>query len=59
MWLGKGNMPTEGAAEIDLSGTTLAGYVDLPDIAAVLQKGATSVQPEPSERPTARGMTVE
>lgn len=36
-WLGQGSMATDGAAEIDLSGTTLAGYVNLPDTAGSFQ----------------------
>ncbi|MBD9529922.1 porin [Paracoccus sp. PAR01] len=33
IWLGQGSMATDGVAEIDNSGTSLAGYVNLPDAA--------------------------
>ncbi|MTH77020.1 porin [Paracoccus aestuariivivens] len=32
-WFGQGSMATDGVAEIDNSGTSLAGYVNLPDMA--------------------------
>jgi Gram-negative porin len=32
-WLGQGSMATDGAAEIDDSGTSVVGYVNLPDTA--------------------------
>ena len=37
IWLGQGSMATDGAAEVDNSGTTLAGYVNLPDTAGAFQ----------------------
>jgi hypothetical protein len=33
VWFGQGSMATDALAEIDNSGTTLAGYVNLPDTA--------------------------
>lgn len=33
IWFGQGSMATDGAAEIDNSGTSLAGYANLPDTA--------------------------
>ncbi|QIE55681.1 porin [Pikeienuella piscinae] len=37
LWLGQGSMATDGLAEIDNSGTTLAGYVNLGDTAGSFQ----------------------
>jgi hypothetical protein len=33
LWVGQGSMATDGAAEIDRSGTSVVGYVNLPDTA--------------------------
>jgi hypothetical protein len=33
LWFGQGSMATDGAAEIDNSGTSVVGYVNLPDTA--------------------------
>jgi hypothetical protein len=33
VWAGQGSMATDGVAEVDASGTTLAGYSNLPDTA--------------------------
>jgi len=33
LWVGQGSMATDGAGEVDDSGTTLAGYVDVSDMA--------------------------
>jgi hypothetical protein len=37
LWLGQGSMATDGVAEIDNSGTSVAGYVNLPDTASSFQ----------------------
>jgi hypothetical protein len=37
VWFGQGSMATDGAAEIDNSGTSVVGYVNLPDTAGSFQ----------------------
>lgn len=37
IWFGQGSMATDGAAEVDNSGTSVAGYVNLPDTAGGYQ----------------------
>ncbi len=36
VWLGQGSMATDGAAEVDNSGTSVVGYVNLADFAGIL-----------------------
>lgn len=37
IWLGQGSMATDGAAEIDKSGTAIVGYSNIPDTAGSFQ----------------------
>lgn len=37
VWFGQGSMATDGAAEVDVSGTSVVGYVNLPDTAGAYQ----------------------